>query len=356
MRMRLGRCITDPAKHVQYRRESRASCQSDDDCGLAVCHAYPVYDSAALVIDHRKETVVSSAPIRSTGTGYLFIGPAVPTRTKTLRDGIALDAYHKTGVIVSENPQSPWYHATIFLQGTAVSDRQGQTIRDVALCESTDADGDLTWSILWSPAAGPSTLQLVVGTRKWEGISGKGELCGVVRTRADGHAMPTWKIDWLIDQAASQHDGAPIDEGEYSDHDRGLSFHGPHVPELTRELANGIRLIVSNQSGVLLSENPEAKGPRNYATVFDRGTTIQMGSETLGDVMLLEDTDPDGDIAWLVHIWWYGKGPGTYRFIGGTGKWAGIIGQGKTLGSLRRRSDDHHMLRSEMHWRIERGD
>ena len=100
----------------------------------------------------------------------------------------------------------------------------------------------------------------------------------------------------------------------------------------------------------------EAKGPRNYATVFDRGTTIQMGSETLGDVMLLEDTDPDGDIAWLVHIWWYGKGPGTYRFIGGTGKWAGIIGQGKTLGSLRRRSDDHHMLRSEMHWRIERGD
>ena len=159
--MRLGRCITDPAKHVQYRRESRASCQSDDDCGLAVCHAYPVYDSAALVIDHRKETVVSSAPIRSTGTGYLFIGPAVPTRTKTLRDGIALDAYHKTGVIVSENPQSPWHHATIFLQGTAVSDRQGQTIRDVALCESTDADGDLTWSTP-APARGRISTMLAV--------------------------------------------------------------------------------------------------------------------------------------------------------------------------------------------------
>ncbi len=70
--------------------------------------------------------------------------------------------------------------------------------------------------------------------------------------------------------------------------------------------------------------------------------------------MLLEDTDPDGDIAWLYHEWWYGEGPGTYRFIGGTGKWAGISGVGSTLGILKDRTDDHYMLRSEIFWNIDR--
>ena len=91
-----------------------------------------------------------------------------------------------------------------------------------------------------------------------------------------------------------------------------------------------------------------------YATNFDRGATIKMGDRNLGDVMLLEDTDPDGDVVWLYRTWWYGKGPGTYRFIGGTGKWDGITGEGKTPGILRPRMEGHWMLRSEMHWRINR--
>jgi len=289
-----------------------------------------------------------------TDAGYIFIGPAVQKRTKTLQNGITLAAYHKTGVIVSENPHSPWRHATLFVQGTTVSDRVGRVTHDAALCESTDADGDLTWSVLWRAAGGLSTLQLIVGTGKWEGISGQGEMSGIVRSRADDHVMPKWVINWQVNRETGQDLSAPIEAGKYTDHDRGLSFHGPHIPELTRELANGITLIVSNQSGVLISENPEAKSPRNYATNFDRGTTIKVGDKTLGDIMLLEDTDPDGDVVWLVHIWWYGKGPGTYQFIGGTGKWDGITGEGRTLGMLRPRTDDHYMLRSEMHWKIDR--
>jgi len=71
-------------------------------------------------------------------------------------------------------------------------------------------------------------------------------------------------------------------------------------------------------------------------------------------LLLLEDTDPDGDVAWLAHVWWYGKGPGTYRFLGGTGKWEGITGVGITRGMLRPRSDDHFMLKSELRWKIEK--
>lgn len=73
----------------------------------------------------------------------------------------------------------------------------------------------------------------------------------------------------------------------------------------------------------------------------------------LADVMLLEDTDPEGDTVWLYHEWWYGKGPGSYEFVGGTGKWAGITGYGVTNGVLRDRVDEHWLIKSEMHWNIE---
>ena len=48
-------------------------------------------------------------------------------------------------------------------------------------------------------------------------------------------------------------------------------------------------------------EDPKAVSPLNFATCFDRATTYQLEGRTLGDVMLLEDTDPDGDIVWLYH-------------------------------------------------------
>ena len=84
------------------------------------------------------------------------------------------------------------------------------------------------------------------------------------------------------------------------------------------------------------------------------GTDVQIKAAALmpGDVMLLEDTDPDGDIAWLIHVWWYGKGPGSYQFIGGTGKWEGIQGRGVTRGMFLGRSDDHFMLKSELYWNL----
>jgi sugar phosphate isomerase/epimerase len=121
---------------------------------------------------------------------------------------------------------------------------------------------------------------------------------------------------------------------------------------MSRKLPNGAALIYNNHSGVLLSDNREARSPRNLATSYDRGTTYSVGDKNLADIMLLEDTDPAGDTVWLYHEWWYGKGPGSHEFIGGTGKWKGISGFGKTLGVLRDRVDDHWLLKSEMHWNL----
>jgi hypothetical protein len=166
--------------------------------------------------------------------------------------------------------------------------------------------------------------------------------------------MPKYEIQWKIDKENRGRIESLAREGTYTNHAASLSFHGPHVTESVRDLTNGLSLVVSTQSGVLMGEDPEVISPRSYATCYDRGTTVRRGGKNLGDVMLLEDTDPDGDIVWLIHVWWYGKGPGSYQFIGGTGKWEGITGEGTTLGMLRGRTDDHYMLRSEIHWRIDR--
>ena len=291
---------------------------------------------------------------QGTDAGYAFLGPAVLKRSSPLRTGITLGAYQQSGVLVSETPHSPWRHATFLIQETIVTDAEGRLVREVGLCETIDPDGDLTWSILWRRATGPGRLTFVAGTGKWEGISGHGEVADPVEKRADDHVMPRWTIDWQVDRAKGATPDIAIEKARYTYHDVGFSMHGPHVVEATKELANGFRLEVNTQSGVLLSENRDANSPRNFATSFDRGTTVMQGEKRIADVMLLEDTDPDGDVAWLCHLWWYGTGPGRYWFIGGIGKWEGITGEGKTLGVLRYRADDHWMLRSEMHWNINR--
>ena len=290
-----------------------------------------------------------------TDTGYIFSAPQIEQRTKTLKTGAAIIAHQQTGVIVSDNAESPWRHATFFAQGTTVNDADGQLIQGATLCETTDPDGDLTWGILWRPAGGPDGFRFIMGTGKWQGIIGDGKLLDPVCNRADDHLMPGYELNWAIDPESSKLASHIDKEDNYTDHDRCISFHGPHVVDATKRLSNGYILEANSQSGVLLSENPEAVSPRNFATCFDRGSTIKdLDGKVLGDAMLLEDTDPDGDVAWLYHLWWYDEGGGIYKFIGGTGKWQGITGDGKTGDMVARRNDDHYMLRSQIRWRIER--
>ena len=71
---------------------------------------------------------MSDLLVEGTDAGYAFLGPAVLQRTKTFKNGVALGAYHQTGVIVSETPESPWHHATFFVQGTRVTDAKGEVV------------------------------------------------------------------------------------------------------------------------------------------------------------------------------------------------------------------------------------
>jgi hypothetical protein len=273
--------------------------------------------------------------------GELSLAPRQESRTKVFRDGRTIIAYHQSGTLVGESAGGLFKKATLFSQGTVFKAAGGAVIADVALWEMADPEGDLVWGVLWRPADGPHTFAIKAGTGKWKGITGQGKLL-------DGEAR--WEFDWSIAHLKSAAlRGQP---GDYAYHDSGFSFHGPHVTERSNTLSNGVTLVYNNQSGVLLSNDREAKSPRNLAASFDRGTTYSRGGKNLADIMLLEDTDPDGDTVWLYHEWWYGMGPGSYEFIGGTGKWTGISGYGKTLGVLRDRMDDHWLIKSEMHWNL----
>jgi hypothetical protein len=288
-------------------------------------------------------------------SGYIFAGPVVERKRKDVKPGVVLIDNHRNGVIVSDNEGSPWYNATYYAHGSILSDAEGKFIRQVAFCETIDPDGDVTWSILWEPSKGKSSYHFIVGTGKWKGIAGEATITGVA-SRADDHAMPSYKMSWEIDEKNDEIVPAFEPKGPYTNHATSLSFHGPHVTENIKELASGLRLIVNTQLGVLIGESTtevNIQNPRGYAASYDKGVTVWSGDERLSDVMLLEDTDPDGDMAWLVHVWWYARGRGLYKFVGGTGKWEGIRGEGTTLGSLMRRTDDYHLLRSEIHWRID---
>jgi len=288
-------------------------------------------------------------------SGYIFAGPVVERKRKVVKPGVWIIDNHRNGVIVSDNKASPWHNATYYPHGSILSDDEGNFIRQAAFCETIDPDGDVTWSILWEPSPGKASYHFVVGTGKWKGIAGEATITDV-QDRADDHAMHSYKMSLEIDPKNDEIVPAFEPKGPYTNHATSLSFHGPHVTENVKELASGLRLIINTQLGVLIGESTtevNVQNPRGYAASYDKGVTVWSGDERLSDVMLLEDTDPDGDMAWLVHVWWYARGRGLYKFVGGTGKWEGIRGEGTTLGSLMRRTDDYHLLRSEINWRIE---
>jgi hypothetical protein len=289
-------------------------------------------------------------------SGYIFAGPTVERKRKVVKPGVVLIDNHRNGVIVSDNPGSPWHKATYYTHGSILSDAEGKFIRQVAFCETIDPDGDVTWSILWEPSPGKVTYHFIVGTGKWKGIAGEATITGKTG-RADDHTMPSYKMSWEINPKNDETVPAFQPKGPYTNHATSLSFHGAHVTENIKELASGLRLIINTQLGVLVGESTteiNLQNPRGYAASYDKGVTVWSGDKRLSDVMLLEDVDPDGDMAWLVHVWWYARGHGLYKFIGGTGKWEGIRGEGKTLGALMRRTDEYHLLRSEIHWRIDK--
>ena len=289
-----------------------------------------------------------------TDSGYVVIGPPTIEGVVALKNGQTVEAIHQSGVVVSENRESPWYHATFFIQGSRVKDAGGGILGDVLLCETTDPDGDSTWMVVnWWYDEGPGEYFFITGTGKWTGITGDGTMSASGEKRADEYTTPNWKMSWKVDPSIDARLDVFGDPDKYPYHDKGYSFHGPHTVEEVKKLSNGLVLSHNHQAGVIISENEDS--PRHWATGLDHGTTIKNADgSALADAVLIRNIDADGNICWFAHWWWYAKGDGSYRFVDGTGKWKGIQGSGRTLGMLREREDDHFMLNWEFRWTSDR--
>lgn len=298
---------------------------------------------------------IAAQSVGPNDSGYFLAGPRKEIKTKKIKPNVFITAFTRDGVIITDNSKSPWFSATLFVHGSVLTDSAGKELKEVLIFEACDKDGDLNWSLLHYPDGnkGPGTFELVQGTGKWAGIKGSGKITGNSGRRVDGYINPEYEIKWEIDPVNAPNSNQIPGKESYKYSDQCLSFHGPHVFLFKKELLNGISLEFSTQSGVLMSMlGPETSSPRNNATCYDRGNTVKLNGKTLGDIMLLEDTDHDGDVVWLLHIWWYNKGPGSYKFIDGIGKWEGINGVGVTRGMYKNRTDDHFMLKSELVWNL----
>ena len=87
-----------------------------------------------------------------------------------------------------------------------------------------------------------------------------------------------------------------------------------------------------------------------------RGTTVKDGPDgkALWDISILEAVDPDGDVTWAIIAQEYAKPPYDFYFIGGTGKWYGITGQGEATGMVKDRVDHYNMLTWKISWKVVR--
>ena len=138
-----------------------------------------------------------------TDRGYVFSGPHVDEWEDKLDNGLILAPNYQKGVYISENPESPWHHATFLSHGTTVKDADGKAIGDIFILQAVDADGDVTWvsGVQWyNRNEGASNWHFLDGTGKWSGITGGGSVTGSVRSRADDYNMATWEIHWKVEK------------------------------------------------------------------------------------------------------------------------------------------------------------
>lgn len=92
-----------------------------------------------------------------------------------------------------------------------------------------------------------------------------------------------------------------------TDLDAGYTFQGPSITDRMMPLSSGLILEANHHSGVVLSE--ACVSPLHDAILFAQGTTLRnVDGVVLGNVQLIQFTDPDGDTAWACGLNWLVEG------------------------------------------------
>lgn len=115
-------------------------------------------------------------------------------------------------------------------------------------------------------------------------------------------------------------------------------------PDVT-ELKDGNRLVRAQLKGVGLADDPKSSLHQSLQSCG--GTTlVNKKGETLAGAGYCDGVDRDGDLFWLS---WRANATGSdWTFTGGTGKYAGVTGGGKTVNAVQ--APDRLVITWEGRW------
>jgi hypothetical protein len=326
------------------------------------CLGYASLDAVAAPPEY-----IQTPPSVMSGTdeGYVVVRAPVIEHTAQFKNGRKHDIYHAYGIFASDNPDSPFYRATYYSQGSVVTDPVGE-LGEVAIITIVSPDGSVSWVYLNSLYVdGPIEFYFANGTGRWHGITGGGTFEQPVR-RTDGGKMANWKLEWKMDLDNRQViTGSPDWGPPYTNRSIGFTFHGLHLTQEAVDIGNGLVLLENDQSGRVYMDSPD--DPFHLTDGYYQGTTVQdvSGEEypelradgVWSDVGIKGYTRADGETLWVIHLSWYHEGHGLYWVIGGTGKWRGMRGVGRyQTESLRkrmpRRIDPNNLGSFEFDWKM----
>ena len=81
----------------------------------------------------------------------MVLGPRKEIKHKKIKKDQSIQAFTREGVILGKEAAGPWYNATCFAHGSVTMDLEGKVLKEVMIVEATDADGDISWAVLWFP-------------------------------------------------------------------------------------------------------------------------------------------------------------------------------------------------------------
>ena len=272
--------------------------------------------------------------------GYTIHGPHVKTVFRPINDSLILARNTQQGVTVTENPASPFHDARWVYRGSTIQKNDGSELGEAGVMEFTDPDGDVVFVpvVNWYYEGAESYWWVVEGTGKWHGITGKIWPTGMRKDRKDDGWMVNFGAEWKIDPDAGVPDSAELKK-KFAKHEAIRALVHPTAKESETVWKKGSVVGVYTMSGVLLSDDETS--PFRNASVFLQGLEFHDADGNalpLTTVWAMESTDADGDAVFMSLDNRQG-GPQRILIIGGTGKWAGISGEGRVKGAEPRGDD-----------------
>jgi hypothetical protein len=148
-----------------------------------------VFTVAAIIPLTLLVNVSNASSETSQDSGWMMLRPFELEEIYPVEGMYDMHFGHRSGASFSENPDSPFYLATVLCQETLFHNPEGAEIGEVGICELTGPEGDTAFLrfLYWFEDGMPVDLVFIGGTGKWRYIKGSGKVLEELDHRKDDH-------------------------------------------------------------------------------------------------------------------------------------------------------------------------